>query len=123
MPRGIIGSGITTSRIFSDGHWDNDQAGGTTNYVLIDWDTLLLPEDGPALRGGGRPHPPEGGIWRPRASGWVLPPTAAVKLEALWAEHLGLATPPATTRHAPMVDHSLQFDSGLGVRLPARDHV
>ncbi|MBM0224542.1 MULTISPECIES: protein NO VEIN domain-containing protein [Micromonospora] len=98
VSRGVIGSGTTTSRIFSDGHWDDDRADGIANYVLIDWDTLLLPEDG-------LPHEalvdriPEGGMWRPQASGWVPPPAAAAKLEALWAEHLGLATPspPRTT--------------------------
>ncbi|MEU9507790.1 DUF3883 domain-containing protein [Micromonospora sp. NPDC048170] len=92
-PRGVIGSGTTASRIFSDGHWDDDRAGGTANYVLIDWDTFQLPQDG-------LPHEllihriPEGGIWRPQASGWVLPQVAAAKLEELWAEHLGRATPP-----------------------------
>jgi uncharacterized protein DUF3883 len=60
--------------------------------VLIDWDTLLLPDDG-------IPHAllvdriPEGGAWRPQASGWVLPPDAAAKLETLWAIHLGHPTP------------------------------
>jgi hypothetical protein len=92
-PRGVIGSGTTVSRIFSEGHWDDDRAGGIANYVLIDWDTLLLPEDG-------LPHEvvvdriPEGGTWRPQASGWVLPLAAAAKLEELWAEHLSRATPP-----------------------------
>ena len=98
-PRGVIGSGTAASRIFSDGHWDDDRAGGIANYVLIDWDTLQLPQDG-------LPHEvlvdriPEGGIWRPQASGWVLPEAAAAKLEELWAEHLGLATP-TPSRGAP----------------------
>jgi hypothetical protein len=92
-PRGVIGSGTTTSRIFNDGHWDDDRAGGIANYVLIDWDTLLLPEDGLPIEAL-IDRIPEGGIWRPQASGWILPPDAAAKLEALWAEHLGLATPP-----------------------------
>jgi hypothetical protein len=55
-------------------------------------DTLLLPVDG-------LPHAnlveqiPEGGIWRPQSSGWVLRPDVAVDLETLWAQHLGQAVP------------------------------
>jgi hypothetical protein len=90
-PRGIIGSGTAVSRIFTGKHWDEDRA-GDANYVLIEWDALLLPEDG-------LPHTslvtliPEGGTWRPQAGGWVLPPGAATALERLWAEHLGQAAP------------------------------
>jgi Protein NO VEIN, C-terminal len=91
-PRGIIGSGTAASRIFTDEHWHDDRAGEAANYVLIEWDTLLLPEDG-------LPHArllaqiPEGGPWRPQSSGWVLPPGAAAELETLWAKHLGQAAP------------------------------
>ncbi|MEV8514238.1 DUF3883 domain-containing protein [Dactylosporangium sp. NPDC051484] len=91
-PRGIVGSGIAASRIFPDEQWDDERAGEDANYVLIDWDTLLLPDDG-------LPHPrlvhniPEGGGWAPQASGWVVPPAAATKLETLWAQHLGHPQP------------------------------
>ena len=92
-PRGIIGSGTITSRIFADDHWDGDRVGDAANYVLIEWETLLLPERGlPQQELIDRI--PEGGKWRPQAGGWVLPPAAAAKLETLWAEHLGLVTSP-----------------------------
>lgn len=92
-PRGIIGSGTITSRVFSDDHWDDDRIGDAANYVLIEWDTLLLPDS--AL-----PQQvlidriPEGGKWRPQAGGWVLPPAASARLETLWAKHLGLVSSP-----------------------------
>ena len=91
-PRGVVGSGTAASRIFPDEQWDDDRAGEDANYVLIDWNTLLLPDDG-------LPHShlieaiPEGGSWAPQASGWVLPPAAATKLETLWAQHLGQPAP------------------------------
>lgn len=91
-PRGIIGSGTTTSRIFTDTHWDDERTDGDANYVLIEWDTLLLPDDG-------LPHAslveqiPDGGPWRPQSGGWVLRPGVAADLEALWAKHLGLSKP------------------------------
>ncbi|WP_327009773.1 DUF3883 domain-containing protein [Dactylosporangium sp. NBC_01737] len=91
-PRGIVGSGTAASRIFPDEQWDDERAGNDANYVLIDWDTLLLPDEG-------LPHPhliaaiPEGGGWAPQASGWILPPAAATKLETLWAQHLGQPQP------------------------------
>jgi hypothetical protein len=97
-PRGIIGSGTAASRIFRAPHWSSERADSEANYVLIDWDTLVVPEDG-------IPHAeliariPEYGPWRPQSSGNILPPTAAAKLELLWAEHLGLDAPhpPRTT--------------------------
>ncbi|MFF5079236.1 protein NO VEIN domain-containing protein [Actinoplanes sp. NPDC000266] len=95
-PRGVIGSGTTASRIFSDEHWDDDRADQNANYVLIDWDTLLLPEDGLPHEVLAE-HIPEGGRWRPQASGWILPPDVAAKLEVLWAEHLGRTAPPSRT--------------------------
>jgi hypothetical protein len=59
-PRGIIGSGSAASRIFPAAQWDDERADEDANYVLIDWDMLLLPEDGlpHALLVG---HIPEGG--------------------------------------------------------------
>ncbi|MBQ1057669.1 DUF3883 domain-containing protein [Micromonospora sp. C32] len=91
-PRGIIGSGTAASRIFPDEQWDDERAGQHANYVLIDWDTLLLPEDGlpHALLAN---HIPEAGAWRPQGSGWVLSPYVAAELEELWAAHLGHSAP------------------------------
>ncbi|MGW0239901.1 protein NO VEIN domain-containing protein [Micromonospora chalcea] len=98
-PRGIIGSGTAASRIFSAEQWDDKRAEQDANYVLIDWDTLVLPEDGlpHALLVN---HIPEGGAWRPQSSGWVLPPRVAAKLEKLWADHLGHPAP-LPTRGSP----------------------
>jgi hypothetical protein len=71
--RGIVGSGTAASRIFPDEQWDDDRAGQDANYVLIDWETLLLPGDGlphRVLRGA---VPVRNG-WAPQGSGWVLSP-------------------------------------------------
>lgn len=91
-PRGIIGSGAAASRIFQAEHWDDERAGWAANYVLIHWDTLLLPEDGLA-HGELLAQIPDGGTWRPQASGWVLPETVASELKTVWARHLGHSAP------------------------------
>lgn len=91
-PRGIIGSGTCTSRIFQDEHWDDKRAGDDANYVLIEWDTILA-------EGNLLPHVeltariPAGGLWRPQGSGTLLTPDIATDLEALWAEHLQQPAP------------------------------
>jgi hypothetical protein len=93
-PRGIVASGICTSRIFADQHWQAELSDGEANYVLIDWDTVVTDD---ALL----PHVelvnrvPAGGGWRPQASGTLLSAEVASDLEAIWAEHLGrpLAVP------------------------------
>ena len=90
-PRGVIGSGTASSRIFTDVHW-NDERSDETNYVLIEWDTLLLAADG-LSHASLVEQIPEGGIWRPQASGWVLRPDVAADLEMLWTQHLGRAEP------------------------------
>ena len=68
-PRGIIGSGTATSRIFPDVPWSPNRVGGSANYVLIEWDTLLLPEDGlpHAVLSAQIPVPND---WSPQGSGW-----------------------------------------------------
>ncbi|MEV4622416.1 DUF3883 domain-containing protein [Asanoa sp. NPDC049573] len=57
-----------------------DASGAVVVPVVVAEDGVALARDRPALR--------------PQASGWVLPSAAAVKLEAIWAKHLNLATPP-----------------------------
>jgi hypothetical protein len=42
--RGLIGSGAFTSRVFQDLHWD-DTNSQDANHALIDWDTLIDPDD------------------------------------------------------------------------------
>jgi hypothetical protein len=51
---GIIGSGIATSRIFSDGQWDDGRAGGIANYVQIDWGYPAASGRRPAFGWAGR---------------------------------------------------------------------
>lgn len=106
-PRGVVGSGTCSSRIFQDDHWDHEREGAEANYVLIEWDTLLPDED--VL-----PHSeliarvPAGRNWQPQGSGTVLPPIGAVDLEALWAEHLEqvIPVPPRTSpRQGWQLDH------------------
>jgi len=88
QPRGVIGSGTATSRIFPDAHWDAERADGDANYVMIEWDTLVLPED--CLPQAVLVEQINaGGTWSPQGSGWVLPSGVAADLEILWAQHLG----------------------------------
>lgn len=91
-PRGIIGSGTCTSRIFSGTHWSPDRPGDDANYVLISWDTLI--DAGDALtRTELINEIPDGGEWRPQSSGTLLSAGVAEQLEQRWARHLGYSVP------------------------------
>jgi hypothetical protein len=86
-PRGIIGSGTCASSIFQDDHWDDESLDDEANWVLVDWDTFVLPED--ALdRTVLIDQIPAGNGWRPQASGTVLDAGAAAALEQMWARHV-----------------------------------
>ncbi len=92
--RGVIGSGVCTSRIFQDTHWDLERHDDHANYALIAWDQLLAPED-TLDRTELITRIPAGGEWRPQGGGTLLRPDVADALERLWAEHLGHAVPVA----------------------------
>ncbi len=84
--RGIIGRGTCVSSVFSDAHWDEDRA-DDANYVLVDWDTLILPEY-VLKRAVLIDQIPTANKWRPQASGTILTPEAAIDLEQLWEQHI-----------------------------------
>ena len=91
-PRGIVGSGTCSSRIFQDEHWDDERAGEDANYVLIEWDTIVT-EDSLLPHVEVLARIPAGGVWRPQGSGTLLAANVAADLEALWAEHLQQPAP------------------------------
>jgi hypothetical protein len=91
-PRGVVGSGTCSSRIFQDDHWDEQREGAEANYVLIEWDTLL-PDDDLLPHSELVARVPAGRNWRPQGSGTVLTAEGAIDLEALWAEHLQQVAP------------------------------
>lgn len=100
-PRGIIGSGFVTSFVFQGPHWDDGRRDQLGNYVQVEWDRLIEDDD---------PLPTEllkaecpAQHWAPQGSGTGIHADVLPKLEALWAEHLGLPTPPAGGSSAPQV--------------------
>jgi hypothetical protein len=91
-PRGVVGSGTCTSRIFRGQHWADGREGQDANYVLIEWD-MVLTEDNLLPHEELTERIPAGGSWGPQGSGTLLSPEIATELEALWAEHLHQAAP------------------------------
>lgn len=92
-PRGIVGSGTTTSPPKPRPHWDHElrQAGRNTVSVDIQFDFLSKqPQVSFAdLMGGAFSHV----SWAIQASGVALAPEAAAWLEALWARRTSGADP------------------------------
>lgn len=89
-PKGCMGSGYATSRIYPDAHWDDNRE-DNANYVAIVWDTLLDPDTDELLV-----LPPPNAYpslsevhWTPETSGTqVHDPIAAADLETVWRSHL-----------------------------------
>lgn len=93
--RGIIASGTFTSRVFQDAHWDETRS-NDANYALIDWDTLVDPEDVlPIERLKAELSEQH---WEPQASGTSIRQEVRRRLEQIWAGHLGR---PVSRRTAP----------------------
>ncbi len=89
-PKGIIGSGLADSNVFSEGHWDEERFlnGETANYVDVRFDTLLNPETEAILHRKelnrlGKMH------WDAQGSGTSIPDDVAERLENEWADFLG----------------------------------
>ncbi|MEO3939310.1 DUF3883 domain-containing protein [Dermatophilaceae bacterium Soc4.6] len=94
-PRGLIGSGHATSRVFEDQHFDADRPGETAPYILVQWEHLLAHEDALPTADLAARFPEQ--HWDTQMSGITLQPTILAALEAMWAGHLGVslaATPP-----------------------------
>ena len=112
-PRGLVGSGWTTSEPFDAPHWDLQMAeqGAVARYVDIYFDTLA---ESPLITMSELISPPFDEMhWPTQMSGIEIPAHVAKKLEALWTERTGgdsssgkeeLATiPPLTEGHAERV--------------------
>jgi 5-methylcytosine-specific restriction protein A len=84
-PRGIVGSGWTTSQPFDAPHWDVEKADrdATARYVDIVFDTLA---ESPLISMDDLSAPPFLGMhWPIRMSGVEIPAHVAEKLEILWS--------------------------------------
>lgn len=98
-PRGIMGSGWTTSEVFPGTHWDPDReaAGRAANYLQWHVEVLLDPGETPPLDVRQLPPgPARQANWTPLASGTSISDEAAAQLEEIWStyvEALGLHTP------------------------------
>lgn len=91
-PRGIVGSGWTTSPPFDAPHWDLRRAeqGGIARYVDILFDTLA---ESPLITMDDLNNPPLSDMhWPIQMSGVEIPVHVAVKLETLWSERAGTDT-------------------------------
>lgn len=112
-PRGLVGSGWTTSEPYEDRHWDLDRAanGETARYVDIYFDVL---EKTPivAMHELNR-HPFADAHWSTQMSGIQIAEPVAGQLEALWGERTGGGGPkgleelptatPKTEKHSSRV--------------------
>jgi 5-methylcytosine-specific restriction protein A len=85
IDRGIVGSGVTTSAVERGVHWTDPDK--TCNYVEVDWDILLWPQQGlptatllEAM--------PEYDWDRIQASGTSVPSKYLETFQRLWVEHL-----------------------------------
>ena len=92
-PKGIMASGIVTSEISTEEHYDPVDAkmGKECNYVDIDWSVLLEPVYGKLLTLKELLQFPFPSMhWTPMASGTTIPEDVAEFLERAWVEHLEL---------------------------------
>lgn len=84
-PRGLIASGTVTSLPFEDAHW-NGKPGETTNYVYVEFDVVLDPNDVLPIEQLtaelGNTH------WTPQNSGISVHPLDEGTLESIWTEHV-----------------------------------
>jgi hypothetical protein len=91
--RGLVGSGAFTSRVFPDLHWD-DTSSQDANYALIDWDTLIHPDDALPTELLITELPDQ--HWEPQAGGTLIRPEILDDLERMWADHIGRPVPRRT---------------------------
>lgn len=84
--RGIVASGMFTSPVYQDEHW-NHQPGKEANYADVAFDTWLPAEDGLSVDAL-KLAVPEVTWDRLQASGVQAPDSAAVRLLELWDDHL-----------------------------------
>lgn len=82
--RGIVASGTVTGPIFRDEHFDG--SGRQSNFVPVDWDTVVEADDRLDLVQVEAALP--GQHWHPQGSGIKVRDEVLPQLEILWAEHL-----------------------------------
>lgn len=121
-PRGIVGSGVLTSKVRQDEHWDAERAGEVANYVDVEFDTILAEDD--VLPVDDLIAHVEGKNWKAiPASGQKLLAPGDRQLEALWAEHVGQASAPAAPPAArPAGRTSTGRQSDAARRVAVEDH-
>jgi 5-methylcytosine-specific restriction protein A len=86
-PRGIFASGTAVSFPFTAPHWDEEKAalGVPANYVELQFDVLLVPEDAILRRDLLKGHPVLGQqYWDTQVSGTTIKTAVLPELEQLW---------------------------------------
>lgn len=86
-PRGIFASGTAVSTPFAALHWDDEKAalGVHSNYVELQFDTLLLPAESILRRDLLKGHPIlRQQYWDTQISGTVIKRAVLSELEKLW---------------------------------------
>lgn len=83
--RGLIASGVFSSIIYEDLHWDG--SGRLTTYARLNWDAVLEPEDVLPVDILKR-QIPELAWDRMQGSGVQVPHEVESRLEDLWRDHL-----------------------------------
>ncbi|MGE0823080.1 MAG: HNH endonuclease [Candidatus Binatia bacterium] len=92
-PRGLVGSGWTTSEPYDDQHWDLDRAtrGEAARYVDIAFDVL---EEHPLISMEELHRPPLAEMhWSTQMSGIEIPAAVAKDLETLWGQRSAKSNP------------------------------
>ena len=91
-PRGIIGSGWASSKVFRGPHWDPDRAamGHEANYVHLRFEHLVDPDVVDVLPLSGLKNGSMARVnWSTQSSGIIIEPEPAQAVEVAWAQHLG----------------------------------
>ncbi|MFP3714709.1 protein NO VEIN domain-containing protein [Puerhibacterium sp. TATVAM-FAB25] len=95
-PRGIVGSGYTTSEPLPDVH--HSQSGALLNYVDVEWDALVIDPDDPLPTEDLLELVPEVPWNNILGSGTSVRDEEAVRtIEGLWADRLGVPPNPGPT--------------------------
>ena len=86
-PKGIVASGVASSRPFEGQHWDGTE-GRLAQFVKCTWDFAVDPAShAPLGLSSLRQLDPEFG-WTPQSSGVSIPPKTASQLETAWITHI-----------------------------------
>lgn len=89
-PKGIMGSGVTSSEPYADRHWDPDRHTDKAHYVDLWFD--FLSRDVLVTWSELRKPPFSSFDWAARSSGLEIPERVADALERIWQERTGTVT-------------------------------